>query len=249
MRKRLGVILGLAIAVVLLAATAQAGTRAHTVTNVTLAGWSSGPGRGRTAQPGGREVQRRRIRRIHVDFSVINGDYATAMTARFAAHNPPDVFYVDSSVARTWAAAGSARSRSTATSSRASSTRARSSRACSSAFKSGNTVYGFPKDWSPLAMEINKGDARQSAAARRRPPGRSSNRSPRRWRTRTSSPAASPICLAADWARMLAFVYQDGGSLSSVTSPARRERGQLLRRPPEQGPRRDARQARRRLVR
>ena len=43
MRKRLGVILGLLIAVVLLAATAQAGTRTHKVTNVTLSGWSSGP--------------------------------------------------------------------------------------------------------------------------------------------------------------------------------------------------------------
>ena len=43
MRKRLGVILGLLIAVVLLAATAQAGTRGAKVTDVTLAGWSSGP--------------------------------------------------------------------------------------------------------------------------------------------------------------------------------------------------------------
>ncbi len=43
---------------------------------------------------------------IKVDYSVINGDYPTAMTARFAAHNPPDVFYVDSSLAPTWAAQG-----------------------------------------------------------------------------------------------------------------------------------------------
>ena len=43
---------------------------------------------------------------IKVDYSVINGDYSTAMTARFAAHNPPDVFYVDSSLASTWAKQG-----------------------------------------------------------------------------------------------------------------------------------------------
>ena len=43
MRKRLGVVLGLLIAVVLLAATAQAGTRGSKVTTVTLSGWSSGP--------------------------------------------------------------------------------------------------------------------------------------------------------------------------------------------------------------
>ncbi len=39
MRKRLGVVLGLLIAVVLLAATAQAGTRGSKVTTVTLSGW------------------------------------------------------------------------------------------------------------------------------------------------------------------------------------------------------------------
>ena len=59
---------------------------------------------------------------IKVDYSVINGDYPTAMTARFAAHNPPDVFYVDSSLASDLGAAGRARSRSTATSSRRSTT-------------------------------------------------------------------------------------------------------------------------------
>jgi multiple sugar transport system substrate-binding protein len=33
-------------------------------------------------------------------------------------------------------------------------------------------------------------------------------------------PGGKPICLSADWARMLAFIYQNKGSLSSLTSPA-----------------------------
>jgi multiple sugar transport system substrate-binding protein len=98
MRKRLGVALGLLIAVVALAATAQAGTRGAKVTNVTLAGWSSGPDEDALLNQVVAKFNATHPT-IHADFSVINGDYGTAMTARFAAHNPPDVFYVDSSVA------------------------------------------------------------------------------------------------------------------------------------------------------
>ena len=33
-------------------------------------------------------------------------------------------------------------------------------------------------------------------------------------------PGGKPICLPPDWARMLAFVFQNKGSLASVQSPA-----------------------------
>src|SRR5689334_22537132 len=105
MRKPLLVLLALAGVVALIAATAQAGTHKAKVTNVTLAGWSSGPDEDTLLN----QVLARfnaTHKTIHATFSVINGDYSTAMTARFAAHNPPDVFYVDSSVAPGWAAQG-----------------------------------------------------------------------------------------------------------------------------------------------
>src|SRR5215469_16651715 len=101
MRMRLGVALGLLVAVALLAATAQAGSHRAKVTNVTLAGWSSGPDEDTLLNQVIDKFNSTHPT-IHATFAVINGDYGTAMTARFAAHNPPDVFYVDSSVAGAW---------------------------------------------------------------------------------------------------------------------------------------------------
>lgn len=217
MRKRLGVILGLVIAVVLLAATAQAGTRGAKVTNVTLSGWSSGPDEDALLQ---QVVARFNATHptIHADFTVINGDYGTAMTARFAAHNPPDVFYVDSSVAGAWERQGVLQPlNSFITSSKYDTTAFFPS--LLGAFQSGKTIYGFPKDWSPLAMEVNKGML-----------GQAGGRAPTSWaqlqsvaQTMASKnvvPGGKPICLAPDWARMLAFIYQAGGSLTNLTSPA-----------------------------
>ena len=92
---------------------------------------------------------------IHVDYSVINGDYATAMTARFAAHNPPDVFYVDSSIAPTWIKQGVVQPLN-AFIKKSKYDTSKFYPGLLNAFKVGKTYYGFPKDWSPLAVEINK---------------------------------------------------------------------------------------------
>src|SRR5690348_12776360 len=217
MRKRLGVVLGLLIAVVLLAATAQAGTRGSKVTTITLSGWSSGPDEDALLQQVVNNFNKSHPS-IHVDYSVINGDYGTAMTARFAAHNPPDVFYVDSSVAGSWIKQGVLQPLNSYITSAKFNTKAFFPKLLG-AFTSGKTVYGFPKDWSPLAMEINKGML-----------GQAGGKAPKTWAQLQSIaqtmanknvvPGGKPICLSADWARMLAFIYQNKGSLSSLTSPA-----------------------------
>src|SRR5581483_8316321 len=85
------------------------------------------------------------------------------------------------------------------------------------AFESGKTIYGFPKDWSPLAMEINKGML-----------GQAGGKAPTSWaqlqavaqtmKSKNVVSGGAPICLAPDWARMLAFVYQAGGSLNNLSS-------------------------------
>lgn len=214
---RLGVPLGLVIAVVLLAASAQAGTHRAKVTNVTLSGWSSGPDEDTLLN---QVIDKFNATHptIHATFAVINGDYGTAMTARFAAHNPPDVFYVDSSVAGSWEKQGVLQPlNSFITSSKYDTSAFFPS--LLGAFKSGSTVYGFPKDWSPLAMEINKGML-----------GQAGGKAPTTWAqlqsvaqqmaTKNVVPGGKPICLAPDWARMLAFIYQAGGSLTNVTSSA-----------------------------
>jgi multiple sugar transport system substrate-binding protein len=217
MRKRLGVILGLVLAVVLLAATAQAGTRGTKVTNVTLAGWSSGPDEDALLNQVVAKFNATHPT-IHATFTVINGDYPTAMTARFAAHNPPDVFYVDSSVIGAWENQGVVEPLNSFVKSTKFDTSAFFPKLLG-AFEKGSTIYGFPKDWSPLAMEVNKGLL-----------GEAGGKAPTNWAQLTSvaqtmkaknlTPGGAPICLSPDWARMLAFIYQGGGSLSSLTSPA-----------------------------
>jgi multiple sugar transport system substrate-binding protein len=217
MRKRLGVILGLLIAVVLLAATAQAGTRGTKVANVTLAGWSSGPDEDALLNQV-INVFNKTHPAIHAQFTVINGDYPTAMTARFAAHTPPDVFYVDSSVAGAWAQQGVLQPLNSFIKSSKYDTSAFFP-SLLGAFTVGKSIYGFPKDWSPLALEINKGML-----------GQAGGKAPKTWAQLQSVaqtmanknvvPGGKPICLSPDWARMLAFVYQAGGSLTNITSPA-----------------------------
>src|SRR5262249_56913411 len=85
------------------------------------------------------------------------------------------------------------------------------------AFKVGGKTYGFPKDWSPLAMEINKGLL-----------GKVHMKAPTNWTqlqavaqamaNQNVVPGGKPICLSADWARMLPFIFQNGASPPNRTS-------------------------------
>ena len=93
------------VTVVVAAATAQARTEKTQATNITLSGWSAGKTEDDLFQQVVDKFNSTHPA-INVDYSVINGDYTTAMTARFAAQNPPDVFYVDSARLSTWAKQG-----------------------------------------------------------------------------------------------------------------------------------------------
>jgi multiple sugar transport system substrate-binding protein len=204
-------------AVVLAVASAQAGSRTAKATTVTLSGWSSGPDEDALLRQVIAQFEKTHPS-IKVDYSVINGDYATAMTARFAARNPPDVFYVDSSFTSLWAAQGVL----APLDSYIKSTRYNTSAFYPNllnAFKVGGKTYGFPKDWSPLAMEINKAALAKVGMA-----------APTNWTQlkavaqamakQNVVPDGKPICLSADWARLLPFVFQNKGALTSITSPA-----------------------------
>jgi multiple sugar transport system substrate-binding protein len=204
-------------AVAVVAAGAQAGTRTARVTNVTLAGWSSGQDEDTLLQ---QVVDRfnQTHPTIHADLSIINTDYTSSMEARFAAHDPPDVFYVDSSVAPTWEAQGVIQPLNAyIDKSRYDTTKFFPS--VLDAFMVGDQVYGFPKDWTPLAMEINTAMLAKVHTIQ-----------PRNWSELESVaqkmesqgvvPNGKPICISADWARMLPFVFQNQGSLANVQSPA-----------------------------
>ena len=156
---------------------------------------------------------------IHVDYSVINGDYATAMTARFAAHNPPDVFYVDSSIAPTWIKQGVVQPLNAYI---------KKSKYDTSKFYPGSPqrvqgredVLRLPEGLVAARRGDQQVDVRQGG----------DQKAPRTWAELTADaqklassnavPNGKPLCLPADWARMLAFVFQNNGSLANVQSPA-----------------------------
>jgi multiple sugar transport system substrate-binding protein len=207
-----------ALALVVVVSSAQARSERTQATTITLSGWSAGKTEDDLLQSVV-DTFNRTHPNIHVDYSVINGDYATAMTARFAARTPPDVFYVDSSVVSTWAKQGVLEPlNSYITKSKYDTSKFFPG--LLNTFKIGKNLYGFPKDWSPLATEINKAMFAKAGI----------RKAPRTWAELSADakklaaanavPGGKPIALPADWARMLAFVYQNKGSLQNVQSPA-----------------------------
>jgi multiple sugar transport system substrate-binding protein len=220
MTKRLVAVLGLfALIGALIAASAQAGHKTHKVVNLTFAGWSSGPDEDALDQQmadkfnstvGAKEG-------IHVTWTVINGDYGQAMTARFAAHNAPDVFYVDSGVIGSWIKQGVIAPLNGLVKTTHFATKPFYPKLLA-AFEKGSTIYGFPKDWSPLATETNNALLKQAGVS-----------APKTWAELKSDAKAiqqktssqHPICLSPDWARMGAFMYQNKGSITKhLTSNA-----------------------------
>jgi len=207
-----------ALLTVVVAGAANARSGRAAATTVTLSGWSAGKTEDDLLTQIVNDFNSTHPS-IHVDYSVINGDYATAMTARFAAHNPPDVFYVDSSIAPTWIKQGVVQPLNSFIKSSKYDT-SKFYPGLLSAFKVGKTIYGFPKDWSPLAVEVNKAMFAKAGI----------KRAPRTWAELSADaqklassnavPGGKPLCLPTDWARMLAFVFQNKGSLANVQSPA-----------------------------
>jgi multiple sugar transport system substrate-binding protein len=94
-------------------------------------------------------------------------------------------------------------------------------------FKYKGKIYGYPKDWSPLAMEVNTALAQKAGVN----PAKITS-----WATLTAAAkklqpqmgsGAKAICLNPSWDRALAFVYQNKGSFlnasktkSTINSPA-----------------------------
>ena len=158
MRKAIAVpavLLSLALLTVVVAAgTAQARSDEKAqVATVTLSGWSSSPEENELLNQVVATFNRTH-KAVKIDYSVIQGDYPVAMTARFAAHNPPDVFYVDSSKFPEWRQQGVLQPLNSYIT-RSNYNTAAFIPGLLNAFKAGKAMYGFPKDWSPLAMEVN----------------------------------------------------------------------------------------------
>lgn len=217
MRRGIAALAALVALVVVVGVATAAQAKSRSTVTVSLAGWSAGADEDNLLKQVVASFMKSHPG-IKVDYAVVNGDYTTALTARFAAHNPPDVFYVDSSVAPSWEKQGVLEPLNSYIAKSKVDTR-KFYPGLLNAFKVGKTIYGFPKDWSPLAMEINTGVL-----------GTAHAKAPTNWAELTAAAqkikaagvvsGGAPICVAPDWARMLPFIFQNKGSLSNVQSAA-----------------------------
>jgi multiple sugar transport system substrate-binding protein len=176
--------------------------------NLVLAHWASSPVETTLLKQVIAQFERKypdiKVRRRALD------PYPDAMLAQFAARKPPDVFYVDSNVAPDWIKQGVLEPLNSWISRYKYRTQSFYPNLLN-AFKDGKgQIYGFPKDWSPLAMQTNTAMLSQAGVS-----------APTNWATLQSAAqrlrttvgaGGKPICLGASWDRLLAFVHQNGGS-------------------------------------
>jgi len=183
--------------------------------NVVLSGWGASPDELKLLK----QVLRgfaKTYPQIHVDYQPITGDYVPAMLAKFAARKPPDVFYIDSNVFLDWVTQGLLEPlNSYAQQSNFSSKAFYPSLLNGFAYK--GKIYGYPKDWSPLAMEVNT-DLAAKAGVKPATIKTWTDLTAAARKLRGVMPSGSrPICLSPSWDRALAFVYQNGGTFLNAT--------------------------------
>jgi multiple sugar transport system substrate-binding protein len=209
-----------ALSAAVLIGGAQARFEAHkqvAKTTVTLTGWASSP-----AETAALKTTIKGFEKSHpgytVNYAPINGDYPTAMLAKFAARKPPDVFYVDSNVFPDWASQGVLEPLDTLVKTTHYNTKPFFARLLD-AFRYKGHILGFPKDWSPLAMETN--NAMMAKAGVKPPKTWAQLQSvAQKLKAANAVPGGSPLCIDPDWARMLAFVYQNKGTFLNAKKTA-----------------------------
>jgi multiple sugar transport system substrate-binding protein len=174
---------------------------------VVLSGWQASPEEGQalTAALNGFKAK---YPKVTVDYEPIAGDYPTAMVAKFSAHQPPDVFYVDSGVAPDWIKQGVLQPLDDWASSRGFDT-SQFYPGYLNAFKgSDGKAYGYPKDGNTLAMAYNP-DMLNAAGVQ--PPTTYDEMTRVGAALKAKGMVAYSMSTTLD--RILAFVYGDGGAL------------------------------------
>ena len=188
---------------------------------ITLSGWASSPTETRLLKEVIRGFEKT-FPSIKVEYAPVSGDYPAAMLAKFAARTPPDVFYVDSNVAPDWIKQRVLEPLDGFVSQSKIKTAAFFPSLLNGFKGPDKKLYGFPKDWSPLAMETNNRLFKNSNV-----------KVPTTWAELGAAakklrvPGGRAICLSPSWDRLLAFVYQNGGTFlnaaktkSTVNTPA-----------------------------
>jgi multiple sugar transport system substrate-binding protein len=178
--------------------------------NVTLNGWQSSPAEETRLAKVVSDFERTHSC-IHVNYQSFN-NYQATMLAKFAARKPPDVFYVDAADFADWVRQGVLQPLDSYVRSTKFKTKPFYPNLLNT-FRYNGHIYGFPKDWSSLGMEVN-------------PSLLNGMPIPKTWTqlrseaSKINVPNGKPICLSADWARLMPFVYQAGGNgqFKSATS-------------------------------
>jgi multiple sugar transport system substrate-binding protein len=175
---------------------------------VTLNGWSVGKTEEELLQQVINSFERK-YPKIDVKYDALP-NYDQAMLAKFSARKPPDVFYLNSEKAPTWISQGLIAPLDKYVKSTKFKLGPFYPRLLN-AFRAKGHIYGFPKDWSPLGMEINQ--ELLAKAGGKAPTTWAQLRSVAQRLKPQMSGTAKPICLSAEWQRALAFVYQNKGTV------------------------------------
>lgn len=176
--------------------------------DLTLGGWSAGAVEAPILEKLLEDFQAK-YPNIKVKFEPVAGEYPAAMAAKFSAAEPPDLFYVDSSLAPTWidddlleplddyiAKSGFDVSQFY--------------EGYLNAFKGPDgKIYGLPKDGNTLAMAYNTAMLEEAGVE---PPTNHEELVAAADALKESGVEA-PLCLSSTLDRALAFIYQNGGAL------------------------------------
>jgi len=177
---------------------------------VVLSGWQA-TGDEATALNATLDAFKAKYPKIKLDYQPVAQNYPTVMAAKFSAHKPPDLFYVDSSVAPDWISQGLLQPLDDLAKSRGFDT-GQFYKGYLDAFKgTDGKIYGFPKDGNALGMAYNQDML--TAAGISSPPTNWDELVAAAKKLTTGDKHA--FCLSSTMDRALAFIYQNGGALLS----------------------------------
>lgn len=179
--------------------------------NIVLSGWASTPAESKLLQDAITQFQAK-YPKVKVDYQPLSGDYPQAMLAKFSARQPPDVFYFNPEYGQDWIKQQLLEPLDDYIAKANFSTAAFFPK-INDGFKGAKDgkLYGLSKDFSPLAMYANT-DLLTKAGVTSPPTTWEELRAAAQ---KITVPGGKAICLSPEWARALAFVYQNGGSLFS----------------------------------
>ena len=174
---------------------------------VVFSGWQASPEEGEILEQLFEDFQAA-YPNITIDYQPVAGDYPAAMTAKFSAGEPPDLFYVDSSVAPEWIDEGVLEDLEPLAAERGFDT-SQFFPGYLDAFRGPDGgIFGFPKDGNTLGMAYN---TEMFETAQLEPPTNWEELQAAAETLTTGDQKA--FCLNHSLDRALAFIYQGGGSL------------------------------------